>query len=64
MARNSIRDIVEDFLASGDVAVKIDVSKYASLLSAYYCFYNCIRNKCIKGCHLHTHKESLYLIKD
>lgn len=64
MPRYNVIDAVEAFLASGDCAVKIDTSKYASLQSAYFSFYNCIRNKRIKGCHLHTYKENLYLIKD
>ena len=64
MTTVTVRDIVDAFLASDDVAVKIDISKYSSRVSAYQCFYNCIRNKRIKGCHLHVHKESLYLIKD
>lgn len=64
MPKYNVIDALEAFLASDDCAVKIDISKYASMQSAYLTFYSCIQRKRIKGCHLHTYKESLYLIKD
>lgn len=64
MPRYNVIDAVEAFLASGDEVKVVNISKYASLESAYLAFFQCIKNKRYKGCHVHKHKGKVYLIKD
>lgn len=62
--RMSPRDIIDLFMESGERYMEIDTTKWATTLSAYGSFKQCIRNKRIKDCQVHLKDNKIYLFRN